>query len=466
MKEKMFQRLRRLFRFDQVTPEEYAQLQDETSPPPDLKIRFADSRRIILAGMIIVGLFFGLGGLWVTFAEIAGAVIASGEVRVDTERKTVQHLEGGIVREILVRNGDLVKVGDPLVILESSRVVAAADQIALQVAALKIEERRLSAEKDLSPEVDWPINNGGVPEAKFAELLNATQKVFVAGREALSNQTDLLRTQIAQLRQQDVSLDGRLKAQKEIIEALQEELEAKMVLYEDQYIDKTAILQLRRSIAEHRGMMAQMKGSQAELREKMAEFQLRTSVLESEYRQQAVKRLSEVQQRLSDLHQQLLPLQDARRRLTVTAPVDGEVVALQVHSRGGVVSPGQPLMDIVPEDNPLIVECHIMVKDITHVYKGQTADVQLLAFQQRTTPKVTGEVVYVSADRILRKTPYGEQPTYVVHVELDKEELAENQLYLTAGMPVAVFIRTTPRTVLDYALEPMLENFQHALREN
>ncbi|MBO4794326.1 MAG: HlyD family efflux transporter periplasmic adaptor subunit, partial [Deltaproteobacteria bacterium] len=140
--------------------------------------------------------------------------------------------------------------------------------------------------------------------------------------------------------------------------------------------------------------------------------------------------------------------------------------ALQVHSVGGVAGAGQPLMDIVPKDNPLIVECNIMVRDITHVHKGQDADVQLLAFQKRSVPKIAGKVTYVSADRIMQRTPYGEQPTYVVHVEINKEELEANNLYLTAGMPVAVFIRTNPRTVLDYALEPMLQNFDRALREN
>ena len=132
-------------------------------------------------------------------------------------------------------------------------------------------------------------------------------------------------------------------------------------------------------------------------------------------------------------------MEDARKRLTVVAPVAGEVVALQVHSVEGVVRSGEPLMDIVPSDSPLIVESRIMVKDITHVYVGQEADVQLLAFSQRTTPKIRGKVTYVSADRILNKTPYGEQPAYQVHVELDKQQLAENDLYLTAGMPAAVF---------------------------
>ena len=223
---------------------------------------------------------------------------------------------------------------------------------------------------------------------------------------------------------------------------------------------------MRRVIAEHHGIQAQLRGAQAELREKMAEFELRIGALETEYRQQATARQAEVQQRLFDLQQQLLPYVDARERLTVVAPVEGEVVALQVHSRGGVISPGQPLMDIVPKDSPLIVETHIMVKDITHVRKGQEADVQLLAFNQRTTPKIPGRVVYISADRLLQKTPYGEQPTYVVQVEMDKAALAENELYLTAGMPAAVFIRTEPRTVLDYILEPLKENFDRALREN
>jgi len=139
---------------------------------------------------------------------------------------------------------------------------------------------------------------------------------------------------------------------------------------------------------------------------------------------------------------------------------------MQVHSEGGVLQPGQPILDIVPVDSPLIVESRIRVNDITHIFKGQIADVQLLAFPSRTTPKISGEVVYISADRIMQMTPAGEQPAYVVHVELNKQELRDNNLYLTAGMPAAVFIRTKPRTVLDYALEPIAQSFDRALREN
>jgi HlyD family type I secretion membrane fusion protein len=449
-----------------LTREDYAQLEKDSAPPPRLPIRFADSRRIIAAGLLIVVLFFGIGGVWVSVAQITGAVIASGELRVDTERKTVQHLEGGIVREILVRNGDIVTVGQPMLTLDSSRIVSAVDQLRLQIAAARLEEARLAAEKNMLATVDWPANDLEVPLPEYTGLFDSVRKVFTSGREALENQLNLLGKQIDQLRQQEQSYIGRLAAEGEIIATLQEELDAKMILFQQEYIDRASILSLQRAIAEHAGMQAQLRGSQAEVREKMAEFELRITSMKNEYQQEAITRLYEVQQRLFDLQQQLLPLLDARERLTVTAPVAGEVVALQVHSEGGVLGPGQPIADIVPAGSPLIIECTILVKDITHLYKGQEADVQLLAFNQRSTPKIPGTVNYISADRLMRPTPYGEQPVYIVHVEIDKQALAEHDLYVTPGMPAAVYIRTKPRTVLDYILEPILVNFEKALREN
>jgi HlyD family type I secretion membrane fusion protein len=459
------QRLKNIFSRNRISAEEYAQITDANTPPPKLNITFADSRHIIMWGMLIIFVFFGIGGAWISLAQISGAVISSGEVRVDTERKTVQHLEGGIIKEIHVRNGDKVKAGQTLITLDSSRVISQTEQIQLRLAAARLADVRLQAERAMHKQVDWPESDPGIDREKFEELLESAQKVFESRRRALTEQTSLLEKQIDQLHQQDISLEGRIEAEERIIAALKEELEAKQVLYERQYIDKTRILELERSIAEREGSMAQLHGSRAELRERIAELGLRISALKSEYRQKAIEEHNENQQRLYDLQQQLLPLLDASRRLNITAPVSGEVIAMQVQSLGGVIKPGEPILDIVPEDSPLIVECNIQVKDITHVRKGQEADVQLLAFEQRTTPKIPGKVVYISADRIMQKTPYGEQPTYIVHVELDKEELHANGLYISAGMPAAVFIKTEPRTVLNYLIEPLKENFDRALRE-
>jgi len=455
----------RLFRRNSISKEDYEKIKDESTPPPVLKVRFVDSWKIVTVGMVVVVVFFGLGGLWVTFAKISGAIIAPGEIRVDTERKTVQHLEGGIIHEILVRNGDYVEVGQPLVLLDSPQTISATDQLLLQLGAIRIEAARLIAERDFLSAPEWPGNDDNIPPEKFSELLTTAQKVFNSGRLALKNQLGLLKQQISQLHEQINSIDDRLIAEQQVRETLQEELDAKLILFGKQYIDKTQILTLRRALAERQGTQAQLRGAQAEIREKVAEFDLRIDALKSEYRQKAIARLSDIQQIRFSLQQKLLPLEDARRRLRVTAPVSGQVVALQVHSNGGVLQPGQPLLDIVPADSPLIVVAHIKVSDITHIQLGQIADVQLSAFPTRTTPKITGEVVYISADRMMQRTAYGEQPSYIVHVELNKQELAENNLYLTAGMPAAVFVRTKSRTVLDYALEPLKQNFDRALRE-
>lgn len=459
-------RLKKIFVRNRITAEDYAQIEDSTTPPPKLNVTFADSRRIIMAGMLIVLVFFGIGGTWVSLAQISGAVIASGEVRVDTERKTVQHLEGGIVKDILVRNGDKVDAGQPLITLDSSRVTSQTEQVQLRLAAARLADIRLQAERAMQDEVDWPGSDPSIAPGKFDELLESSRNVFNSRRQALTEQVAMLEKQIDQLDQQDLSLQGRIKAEEKIVAALQEELTAKQVLYERQYIDMTRILELQRNVAEREGSLAQLQGSRAELRERKAELGLQISSLKSEYRQKAIEEHNENQQQIYDLQQQLLPLLDASNRLTITAPVPGEVIALQVHSVGGVIRAGDPILDIVPEGSPLIVECNIQVKDITHVKKGQEADVQLLAFEQRTTPKISGEVVYISGDRIMQKTAYGEEPAYIVHVELNKEELHANDLYISAGMPAAVFIKTEPRTVLDYLIEPLKENFDRALREN
>ena len=456
----------RMFRKNQVSDEDYQKIGDVTAQQPELNIHFADSKNIIRAGMIVVFLFFGVGGIWVTFAEITVAVIAQGEIKVDTERKTVQHLEGGIVRKILVRNGDQVTVGQPLIQLDTTRAAAITSQYLLQIAAFKLKQARLSAERDLLTEPDWPEYDESIPQQKFNELLSSEKKVFSSNRLALDNQTTLLRKQISQMQEQVNSIDQRIAADLQVSEALQEELDAKQILYEDKYIEKTQILELRRALAERKGSQAQLHGSQAELRERIAEYELRIDAVTSEYRQNAITQLSELQQELFGLQQKILPYQDRLTRQNVTAPVDGEFVAMEVHYEGGVLQPGQPILDIVHVDSPLFVESLIKVSVITHVFKGQIADVHLDAFHARSTPKISGEVIYISADRIMQMTPSGEIPAYVVHVDLNKQELRDNDLYLTAGMPATFFIRTKPRTVLDYALEPITESFDRALREN
>lgn len=441
-------------------------MKDAHSPPPELEFEDTDpTRKIIGAGLLIVLLFFVMGGTWISMAEISGAVIAPGEVKVATERKTIQHLEGGIVRQILVENGSKVKAGQPLLELESTRIQAGVEQLRIQLVASSLELARLEAERQMSDVPRWSKIPEGVTPAKFKDLLENETKVFSSRRSGLNNQIGLLGKQIEQLDEQELSLGQRLSASQEIIDTLQEELDAKVPLLEEHFIDKTAILSLRRMIADQRGQLAQYRGARAEVREKIAEYHMRISALKEQYQQEAIAKISDSQRRHSDLEQQLRPLIDANQRLTISAPLSGEVVALNVHSVNGVIAAGQALLDIVPENSRLIVQCQIQVKDITQVHNDQDADVQLLAFSQRTTPMIPGKVVYVSADRLVQNTPAGVMLFYVVHVALDKNEIEKNNLYLTAGMPVTVFIKTAPRTVLDYLIEPIKVRFPQAMRE-
>ncbi len=451
----------------QDSPAHAAPLPEGELPAGDERpqARYTSPGKIIASGLLVIFLFFVVGGCWVVLARIEGAVIANGELKVDSERKTVQHLEGGLIKEICIRDGDTVQAGETLITLDSSQIVSATEQIKLQIMAARLQDSYLEAEKTLGKSVNWPAYDSSIPRDSYDELLLSSRKVFSAGRESLVINENLLEKQIGQIRQQERGLLGRIQAEDKIVKTLQEELDAKQVLYEKQYIDKTEILHLERSIAEHQGSIAALNSTRAELGEKMAELGLRISTLKSDYRQNAITKQDELQKRLFNLQEQLIPLLDAKNRLQITAPVTGEVVALSVHSVGGVISPGQPLLDIVPANSSLIVECNIQVTDITHVFKGQDADIQLLAFNQRTTPKIKGKVIYISADRILQQTPYGEQPSYVVHIELDRKELMDNKLEISPGMPASVFIRTEPRTVLDYMLEPILLNFDRALRE-
>ena len=436
----------------------------------DGRTEFPDARRIINLGLLIVAVFFGGGGLWAVLAKVSGAVIFQGVVKVEAERKIVQHLEGGIIKEILVRNGDHVKKDQPLLILESSRISSAVDQLQAQMYTNIVSSARLTAEKDLAMSLTLPAElktpQGDYVSTDIKALIDSETKVFNSQRKALQGQEDLIANQIEQIGEQINSLNERVKAEDTIIAALEEELQAKEILERDRFIDKSMVLQLKRSKAENAGLRGQFLGSIAENKEKIAAMKLQAVSLRNKYIEDATAKLGETGKLLLDLRERLRPLEDSQRRLSILAPMTGVVVGLNFHSVGGVLGPGQPILDILPEDSPLVIEGKIQLSEITKVTKGQKADVQLLAFDTRLNQKVLGKVSYVSADRVTENTSMGVQSFYNVQVELDKEALRTAGLYLSPGMPAAVYVLTKERSVMDYALEPLLKSANMAMREN
>ncbi|MCX4308811.1 MAG: HlyD family type I secretion periplasmic adaptor subunit [Desulfovibrio sp.] len=414
-------------------------------------------KHIVRQGLWLILIFFGIFGIWSFFGHISGAVVAPGTIKIENERKIVQHLEGGIVEDILVREGEEVKAGQPLVVLESVSVDANTNITRKQALDLEARRTRLIAEKDHLDRLEWTQGvRDQANELNALDVLSNEEKVFATRRNTLNNQVELLKTQLAQLKAQERGLEDQLKAEGAILSALREELSAKRQLYKERYLEKSQILALEREVAGHQGSQGRLRQSIAESRQKAAELNLRIEDVTGRFVEDATRELTQVENELTQARERIRPLADAKKRLQITAPVAGKVVDLKIHSRGGVVHPGETLMDIVPHDNPLIIETQVPVNKITEVYVGQPAMVQLDAFDTNLIPHMPGKVTYVSADRLEQPSYGGNMPYYLCYVEVDPAALKENDLYLSPGMPATVFITTTEKTVIYSIFEPII----------
>lgn len=423
-------------------------------------------RSIVHQGLLIIILFFGVLGVWASFCEITGAIVAPGTIKIESERKTVQHLEGGIIDSILVREGQEVKKGQLLVLLESVQIEASESMLEKQLVALLAARVRFAAEKALQTELRWSDDLRRMADATGSvDVLENENLLFHARSEALRGQLSLLEAQLAQIDAQISGYQEQVNAEKTILRTLKEEIHAKRQLYQQRYLAKSDILELERAIADHQGNHGRMIQAIAEAKQKEAELRLRIADAKNRFIENAAAQLGRLDNEVTQVRERIRPLNDARKRLQVVAPVDGRIVDLKVHSKGGVVRSGEALMDIVPKDNPLIVETRTPVHRITEMFVGQEALVQLDAFDARVTPHIPAKVTYVSADRLEERTNAGAMPYYLCYAEIHPDDLAQADLYISPGMPVTVFITTRKRTVLYYIFESMLKNWELALRE-
>lgn len=443
---------------------------EQRNSSPDMEDRLDDKavspRPYIIFGLVTILVFFGGFGAWATLAQLEGAIISPGFIKVEKHRKDVQHLEGGIVDKILIRDGDVVEKGDVLLTLHSAQINSNVDLLQGQYHALLAMKARLEAESQLQDTIFWPDE---VPIGQRSQLIDklwfAEQQVFDSRKKSLQGQLALLETQTQQIKEQIRGLKERLSSEEQIILIIKEELKAKEQLLKERYLEKTPVLELRRSLASHEGALSTIRGEIAQNKERIAEIRVRMNELTTAYVKEAVSQLSEVQNKLFDIEDRLRPQVDAKKRLTVRAPVGGTIVDLRVFSEGGVIRSGETLMQIVPDEEPLIIECDVRPQDISKVYQTQAARVQLNAFNTREVQPVDGKVSYVAADSVLIRTPYGEQPAYKINVELNRKQIDDQGITISPGMPVTVFLSTGERTFLDYMLDPLIENFRQALRE-
>lgn len=426
-----------------------------------------EARIIIGTGFVIFFIVFVLGGAWMAFAPLSGAVVSQGTLKVEENRKTVQHLEGGIIRQILVKEGDLVKAGQPLMILGDTQASASLSVLQDQLDAEVAKEGRLVAESAFSTSVHFsPELVKRRDESKVAELLANEEALFRAKRVSLDGQVNLMQNQIAQTKGEAAGLDQQIRYADESIDYLKQQLDANQSLFEKNFVQKTRLLDFKRALSEKEEKKGEYVANRAMANQKTSELELRIISLRNTYQQDAVNELKETRKHIFDLQDRLLPTADALKRLTVTAPVAGQIVGMRMHTTGGVVAPREPLMDIVPREGNLIVECKIQPQEIANVRVGQPVEMRFTAFKRRTTPTIDGKVKYVSSDSFSDTPMSGGRNYFLAHIEIDKESLKKLEgKQLTAGMPVDTYIQTGERTAWEYLMDPVISSFEQAFRE-
>jgi HlyD family type I secretion membrane fusion protein len=423
----------------------------------------SELKRQVAAGLVIIPAgVMALGG-WTLLAPLSGAIVAPAFVKIDLNRKVVQHQEGGIVREIRVRDGDTVKQGQPLVVLEDIRVDSTLDMLSIQLLAERAKSARLAAEAAYAPKLAFPadIQRRG-DELKGIEILERERALFRSRRDSVESQITALRSQVRETEAEAKALSEQLAAEERALALQKEELKANEELLKQNYVQKTRVLTLQRAVAEYEARYGEHRAELARARQRASELDLRIITAQSTYKQSAVDELKDATGRIFDLEERLRPSRDAAERQQVLAPIDGEVVGLRVFTPGAVVGPRDVLMEIVPADKTLILEARIRPEDINHVIKGTPADIRLTAYKQRSTPLVAGRVSYISGDRLV-DPQHNDAAYYVAQIEVTPAALGE--LKMSAGMPAEVFIRTDSRTALDYLLAPVTAYLRRAMRE-
>jgi len=442
-----------------------AQLPGNQGAPEAAMHAREDPRKLIRGGLIAIALLVTAVALWAALAPVSGAVIAPGAVKVDMYRRTIQHQEGGIVDEILVRDGSRVKAGDPLIVLKDVKVEAGIELVLTQLDGEVARGARLQAEQAWADKIVFPAELvKRATDPRIAELLRRETSLFSTRREAYRTQLGLIRAQIGDIQNEIRARQEQIKADRESLRFQREELESNRKLLKEGFISNVRIMALERGLADVGARLSEHEADLATARGKVSELQLKAENLRTTMMQEAANEMRQTTVQILDLRERLRPLQDAVNRQRITAPIAGDVVALKITTVGAVIGPRDPILDIVPENVELIVEGRVRPEDVNYVHVGAEADVRLTSFRQRITPVVAGSVIYLSADRIEDRNE--RTAFYVVHVRVTPEALAKaGDLKLQSGMPAELYIKTAARTALMYVLDPVSGFLQRSLRE-
>lgn len=418
----------------------------------------------ILFGYLAMAVFFGAFAAWSVLAPLTEAAIAPGMIKVEGTRRTVQHLEGGIVREILVRDGDRVAAGQTLMRLDDIRAGADLETLRSQRWSFLAQDARLAAELDDAREVAFPAELLAAPEPRAQDAIAGQRAVFEARRASLLSQVAV---QEARIGQQDAIIagaTGQLRAQRQQLELIRQEEELTRTLVRQGLQRLPTLLALQRAAAGLEGQGEDLQGQVDRAQQVIAEARNTVAAIVSQRRQEVAGERRDIRTRLAEVEERLRAAQDVAVRRDIVAPEDGTVLNLRLFTIGAVVRPGDPVLDLVPAQDRLVAEVNVQPGDIDIVHVGMQAEVRLPAFKQRLVPFLHGHVTFVAQDVTVddrTRVSY-----YRAHIVIDPDQLQRLPgVQLVPGMPVEAMIQVGERSFLRYITQPVVDSFTRAFRE-
>jgi membrane fusion protein, type I secretion system len=419
----------------------------------------------VIFGLSVIFIFFGAFMGWAAFAPLGSAAIAQGTVSVEGNRKSIQHLEGGIVSEIKVKDGQFVEEGQILIILDEIQSKASMEIVRGRRTVALAQKARLEAERDGLDKIIFPEDlMARRNEPNALEVMQGQENIFESRRKSRLGQITILEQKIAQLEEEIKGLGGQVFASDRQIKLISEEIKDVDSLVKKNLAKRPRLRALQRNLAELRGNRSQNLSKIAQSRQAIGEVKLQINELQNSLMDEVVGELRDIQAQLFDLEEQSRASEDVLSRTDIRAPTAGYVVDLQVHTSGGVIAPGATVMDIVPDDVKLIVEAKVGTADIDSVFIGSPAQIRFPAFNQRTSLPAEGTVISVSADSLEDKRTGTFH--YLARVKIDSLKNANIEItQLRPGMQADVMITTGERTALDYFVDPIILSFNRALRE-
>ena len=420
--------------------------------------------RVAALGYGLIILTFGVLGGWAAVAKIDRAVSAAGVVAIDTNRKTVQHLEGGIVREILVKEGEAVAQGAVLFRLENVQAKADYELNENQLHSLLAAEARLVAERDEKGDIAWPEEIAPSSSSVWDQVMADQTAEFNKRRSSLQGQVEVLKSRTDQLRDEVRGTELEKVSAENQVDYINKELTGLRALNEQKLIPTTRLYAMERERERLQGSIGEAIAQVAKSHEQIGEYNLQIQQLKEKFQEQVASSLTDVRQKIADVREKIAVTKDVLRRVEVIAPVAGTVQNLKVFTIGQVLRPGESLLDIVPKNEHLNIEVQFSPNDIDGVLVGQKAEIRFPAFHSRVIPLILGHLESVSMDRLVDET--SKQPYYRGIVGLDSTDIPEEwRSRVRAGMPAEVIVASGERTVLSYFVSPLTSTLRKGFIE-